>query len=339
MHTTVPVAHHAAKGGKARASVLTADERKAIARTAALARWAAKRAGSQASAPPPRSIEQPNRRFPAGPGMPVLPVALFRGALTIGDTQCSVYVLESGQRVIAQRDALRLLTGKATGEVPGNDSLPERAIRFSIPGAKHEGIGYEAAVLLDTCDAFLEARHDRKVDRTQEGIAVRAEMVTRACAKAGMAGLIDEATGYQAFRRKQELQLKVLAMVAEELQEWALMFPQEFWAELARLERVHYAPRSRPLRWSKYVLALVYDAIAPHIGKELGKRHSDSHLRQTDRQWLKEQGRRKVYVRIARVVANMKRCDDIDAFRKQFAAVFKKSALDPRLNLAWDTGS
>jgi hypothetical protein len=50
------------------------------------------------------------------------------------------------------------------------------------------------------------------------------------------------------------------------------MFPQEFWFELARLEGVHSSPRSRPLRWGKFVMAFVYDAIDRDVGKSFAKR-------------------------------------------------------------------
>jgi hypothetical protein len=65
----------------------------------------------------------------------------------------------------------------------------------------------------------------------------------RACAKIGIIALADEATGFQQFRQKQALQLKLQAFIAEDLQEWARMFPDDFWYELARLEGVRYSPR------------------------------------------------------------------------------------------------
>ena len=55
------------------------------------------------------------------------------------------------------------------------------------------------------------------------------------------------------------------------------MFPDEFWFELARLEGIHYSPRSRPLRWGKYVVMFVYDAIDENIGKALRKKNPDPH--------------------------------------------------------------
>ena len=59
------------------------------------------------------------------------------------------------------------------------------------------------------------------------------------------------------------------AFIAEDMQEWVKKFPDEFWFELARLEGIHYSPRSRPLRWGKYVMQFVYDAIDKDIGGKL----------------------------------------------------------------------
>jgi hypothetical protein len=254
-------AEHAAQGGKARASVLTPDERKAIARTAALARWANKTAGQQASMPPGGAENPQKKPRTELAGAPKLPIALFPGKLKMGSAEFAVYVLDNGKRVMAQREVVRVLTGRKGGKLTtyleahtirdyiDPEAVAKQTLQFSIPGTQYTGNGYEATLLLDICDAYLRARDDRTLTPTQLDIAKQAEIITRACAKVGIIALIDEATGYQAFRRKQELQLKLQAFIAEDLQEWALMFPQEFWFELARLEGVHYSPRSRPLRW------------------------------------------------------------------------------------------
>jgi hypothetical protein len=47
------------------------------------------------------------------------------------------------------------------------------------------------------------------------------------------------------------------------------MFPPEFWIELARLEGIKYSPQHRPIRWGKYVMMFVYDAVDPDVGREL----------------------------------------------------------------------
>jgi hypothetical protein len=341
----------ASQGGRARASVLTSDERKAIARTAALARWAGKSpSGEQASAPPGESktldISPPSVE-------PALPIALFPGKLKMGGAEFAVYVLDNGKRVMAQREVVRVLTGKReTGKLHlqaqalkgyiDADEVARQTLQFSIPGTQYLANGFEATLLLDVCDAFLRAREEnrRALTPNQIEIAKQAEIITRACAKVGIIALIDEATGYQAFRKKQELQLKLQAFIAEDLQEWALMFPQEFWFELARLEGIHYSPRSRPLRWGKYIMAFVYDAIDGNgeVGRELRRKNPDPHFKQNHHQWLKEFGRSKIHDQVERVTTIMKLCDDMEDFKKKFARVFKRSAIDPQLSFSWDIG-
>ncbi len=144
------------------------------------------------------------------------------------------------------------------------------------------------------------------------------------------------ATGYEGFKRKRDLQLKLQAFIADDLQEWARMFPAEFWFELARLEGIHYSPRSRPIRLGKYVMAFVYDAIDTDIGKKLRQINPEPHIQQNHHQWLNEFGRQKVHDQIERVVTIMKLCDDMGDFRKKSARVFKKSAIAEQMSFNWD---
>lgn len=346
---------HASRGGRARASVLTPDERKAIARTAAKARWGLTAEGpKQASSlvqPKKKAKKRPGRQDLSSPAeRAALPVALFPGTLAIADQQLPVYVLDNGKRVITQSEVVRIITdGSTTGFLAryldasnlhpyiDKDRILEQSVRFSIPGTSFEGVGYEATLLLDICDAYLRARLDGKLLKVQETLAKQAEIITRACAKVGIIALIDEATGYQEFRKKRELQVKLQAFIAEDMQEWALMFPQEFWFELARLEGIHYSPRSRPLRWGKYIMAFVYDAIDGDVGKELRKKNPDPHFRQNHHQWLKDFGRQKVHDQIQSVVTIMKLCDNMDEFRQKFARVFKKASTDSQLTFTWES--
>ena len=333
-----PLVTHAAKGGQARASVLTPDQRKAIARTAALARWGEKQQASESADQQPKSLENIGQED-------TMPLALFHGKLSIGGTAFAVYVLDNGRRVMAQREVVRVLTGNLKGGlerylqglVPYVDpeKIREQTIQFKIPGTGNKGIGYDATILLDICDGYLRAREEHALAPNQLDLAKQAEIITRACAKVGIIALIDEATGYQKFRRNQELQLKLQAFIAEDMQEWALMFPHEFWFELARLEGVHYSPRSRPLRWGKYIMAFVYDAVDGDVGKELRKKNPDPHFKQNHHQWLKEFGKQKVHDQIERVITIMKLCDNMEDFKQKFSRVFKKTAISDQLQFGW----
>lgn len=332
----------ASKGGAARANVLTPEERKEIAKKAVMARWAKGKGGQVSESP-----DQRDNQHKTKDELRMLPLALFPGKLEMGNAEFSVYVLDNGKRVMAQREVVRVLTGHVKGDLarylesqslrPYIDAqkLAEQTIQFSISGTQYKGTGYEATLLLDICDAYLRAREAGALAPNQQDIAKQAEIITRACAKVGIIALIDEATGYGPFKRKQEYQLKLQAFIAEDLQEWARMFPEEFWFELARLESIHYSPRNRPLRWGKYVMSFVYDAVDKDVGKKLREINPDPHFQQNHHQWLKEFGRQKVNDHLQRVIAVMKLCDNMEDFRKKFARVFQKTALSAQLSFDW----
>jgi hypothetical protein len=316
----------ATKGGTARANVLTPERRKEIAQKAIAARWA--KAGK---VPPPENEK------PTEVAEPNLPFAMFKGKLTIGNVELEAYVLNDLRRVFTQREMVRVLSpaGRDSGNLSAylqskafaNNPLDLGAvIPFRVPGTQYIANGYEATALIEICERYLAARDAGLLRGKSKELAVQAEVVIRACAKVGIIALIDEATGYDKYKKKQEYQLKLQAFIADDLQEWALMFPDSFWYELARLEGVHYSPRSRPLRWGKYVMMFVYDAVDGDIGKELRKKNPDPHYLQNHHQWLKKFGREKVHDQITKVVTIMQLCDNMQEFRQKFARLFNKSS-------------
>jgi hypothetical protein len=277
-----------------------------------------------------------------------LPYSMFPGKLTIGDVEMECHVLSNGARVLTQREMVRMLSG---GRESGNlqrylERNPLTAsnyelgptVRFAIPGSNRVAIGHEATQLVDLCDKYLQARHEALLKPSQLKLAAQAEIVIRATAKVGIIALIDEVTGYQEVRAKNALQLKLQAFIADEMQEWARMFPDEFWVELARLEGIHYSPRNRPLRWGRYVMMFVYDAIDPDVGNWLRDNNPEPHYKMNHHQWLKKFGRQKVHDQITKVVTVMKLCRDMPDFKGKFAHVFKNSPLQLTFDdLGWTT--
>jgi hypothetical protein len=323
----------APKGGRARASVLTAEERSEIARRAVRERW--RRAGKLKDEGDEKTVSVEildDSSLKASE-----PYSMLRGTLYIGDVSFECHVLNDGRRVLTQREVVRVISG---GRESGNltrylernpvyqkDLLSDRTIEFKVPGSPQKATGYEGTLLIEICEMYLNARSQGLLKKRQLTLAQTAEIVVRACAKVGIIALIDEATGYQQFRRRRALQIKLQAYIADEMQEWAKMFPDEFWYELARLEGVRYSPRSRPLRWGKYVMLFVYDTIDQDVGKELRARNPNPHFLQNHHQWLRKFGRGKVHDQLERVITVMKLCRDMNDFRRKFARVFERGPL------------
>lgn len=339
----------AAKGGRARAEVLAPSQRSEVARKAAQARWknrllkddqGSTAVDSEASAPRPGKGDDDADAPPSDNTVPdtttgpsdVPTYSMFPGTLTLGGLQLACHVLNDGRRVFAQQEMVAVLTG---GTRHGNLARYLKAnpltvemvsklpiIPFRIPKG-NVAYGYKATFLVDMCTAFVEAWEQDKLKDVQYSIVRRAEIMLRACAKVGIEALVDEATGYQKFRKKQELQVKLKAFIAEEMQEWVVMFPDQFWYELARLENVHYSPRSRPLRWGKYVMAFVYDAMDKDVGNRLRALNPDPHYKQNHHQWLAQYGKAELQKQLWQVIGIMQACKDMAEFRKKFAHVFK----------------
>jgi hypothetical protein len=347
-----PFSKYAAQGGRARASVLTPDERKEIARTAARARWGASKGNKQSSGTPEQDagtveVAKEDSQEESSP-----PFSKFRGNLSIGGVECEAHVLNDLRRAFTRSELVRIASGRCEHDKLVKhllrDSLIENrlesgpTIQFKVPGSSQIATGYEATLLVEICEKFLEARDKGLLKSSQLKLAKQAEIVIRACAKVGIDALIDEATGYQEVRAKHVLQLNLLVIIADEMQEWAAIFPEEFWCELARLESVHYSPRSRPLRWGRYLLIFVIYALDRDVAAEVLKRNDDAHRpmsfqdpkKYSDSQspisfyeWLMAFGRDKVHDKIARAVPIMKSCENMEDFRAKFDKVFRNSLL------------
>lgn len=100
----------AAKGGKARASVLTSQERSDIARQAARSRWA--KAGKLKEN---KEIHESSNSFEESQAAEAseseTPYSMFRGTLQMGDVELGCHVLSDGRRVLTQGEVIRAITG------------------------------------------------------------------------------------------------------------------------------------------------------------------------------------------------------------------------------------
>lgn len=133
--------------------------------------------------------------------------------------------------------------------------------------------GFEATKLVDLCNILLEARgaDELKTDK-QLLIAAQAEILIRAFAKIGIIALVDEATGYQHDREKDELQKILRAYIAEELLPWQKRFPDEFYKEIFRLNDWDYTVKGilqRPGVIGRWTNRFVYEQLPKGVLQEL----------------------------------------------------------------------
>lgn len=220
------------------------------------------------------------------------------GSLKLADgaKEIPCFVLEDGTRVLsgrAMQEALSIRDRKE-GEKRGGYILPtffdSKALKPFIdnklevanldPIICYRGNqvvhGYEATVLVDLCDAMLEARRAGvKLTERQEIVTNQCEVLIRSFAKVGIIALVDEATGYQNEREKDELQKILRAYVSQELLPWQKRFPDIFYKELFRLNGWDYTVKGikkRPGVIGTWTNKLVYDQLPPGVLDELKKK-------------------------------------------------------------------
>lgn len=215
------------------------------------------------------------------------------GELDLNGFKIQCYVLENGTRVLSGREmqrALNMVDEAAEGKQnPGtrlNRYLDQKSLNpFIFKGkevdhfepiecykGKSKINGYEATILVDICDGFLEARKHIKLSTRQEIIAEQCEVLMRAFAKVGIIALVDEATGYQHERENDELQKLLKAYISPELLPWQRKFPDIFYKELFRLNGWDYTLtgiKKRPGVIGTWTKKLVYEQLPQGVLKEL----------------------------------------------------------------------
>lgn len=257
---TQQIATVAQAGGLARAERLDAETRSEIARRAAEVRWGE------------------------------VHVAYHTGDLIIGDMKLSCAVLDDGTRVISQSTILTALgrNPQKSRRTRGSDVATKRApfllannlqpfirpelrgimepVRYRVAGAgSARSWGYRAEMLPMVCDVYLEARQAGALDYKQVQVAAAAEILVRGLARVGILALVDEATGYQEVRARDELQRILEAYVQVELRPWIKTFPDEFFREIYRLQGWDYRPGTS--KRSPYVGKLVNKYVYAQLPK------------------------------------------------------------------------
>jgi hypothetical protein len=268
-----------AKGGIARAEKLSDEEKREIASNAAKERWAKARA-----------TDDPERQS----------FITHQGELKLGDVTVPCFVTDTGERLIASRKMQEIL--KVVEDEPDDRLRVQRpgtrfkrflgrkffkalisqqemqdlftTIQRNFKGRKINGFKSES--LTKFCELMIQAR-DRGLLTTERQLIVaeQAQVLYDAFAKIGLTALIDEATGYQKVRPKDELRKLLEAYVAPEFLPWTKRFPDEFYRELFRLRGWSYDPLSvkRPILVGKLTDHIVYKRLPPGVLEELKTRN------------------------------------------------------------------
>ncbi len=262
------------KGGLARAQSLSHSKRRQIASDAAKTRWV---------------------------GESSLPKVDFPGLLKLGEMAIPCAVLSDGRRVLTESGIANAILGGRSGAsirakraAQGSGAplpvfiAPERLKPFinkelegepfapiQFKDGRRVSIGYDPRVLRAVCEVWLRARAAGALLKSQIDKAQKAELLMRSLADVGIVALVDEATGYQQFRARDELQKILAAYIAPDLLPWSQRFPQNFYAELHRVRGWPYKEGSNKRNHyiGKLTNELIYKQLPQGVLDELKRKN------------------------------------------------------------------
>ena len=321
-----------AKGGVARAEALSEDERKAIGRKAAAARWDKAKD---------------------------IPKADYSGELKIGDMVFPCSVLSDGTRILTQSDFMTGMGMYYSGWVSKN--RPEEDAAADVPQflsfkslkpfvekhlsdlqsvtiafrTKGGGIarGVKAEIIPKICDVWLDAEESGKLGHRQKQIATKAKLLMRGLAHVGIIALVDEATGYQQVRAKDALTRILEEFIAKELQPYVPTFQDDYYKEIFRLRGLDFPQDTvkRPQYFGLLTNDIVYKRLAPGVLEELKsvtpRLDSGRHKNKLFQRLTANKGYPKLREHLGAVVTMMQLSEDWHDFMK------KLDRLRPRLDL------
>ncbi|MCK4666399.1 P63C domain-containing protein [Candidatus Dependentiae bacterium] len=225
--------------------------------------------------------------------------ATHQGELDLSGFNISCAVLENGTRVLVNRSLANAFGIKGSGaywqkKKQGKGALlPEylsanylkpfidknmmAKLSKPIPYINMKGLeteGIEAVLLTDICNIYVKAGEEGAL-RNNIHISENAYKIILAFSKVGITALVDEVTGYQYDRERNELQKILKAYISEELLPWQKRFPDIYYKELFRLNRWDFTVNGIKLRpgvIGKWTNTLIYERLPKGILEELKKK-------------------------------------------------------------------
>lgn len=273
--------------------------------------------------------------------------ATHRGYLKIGDKELPCAVLENGKRIISHTGLFQAFDRPSHGakRVEGLPSVvsaqnfleyvtPEFKEKAEVIYYKHTNgrtaKGYDAEIIPLICELYLDANQDGKLYVSQVKLAERALIIIRALSKVGITALIDEATGYQYDRQRQELQILLEAYISKDLMEWTKRFPNEYYEEIYRLHNWDFNPHksNRPQYIGFFTNRYIYDFFPEEVIKEIKKKNPivspKGYRRNKMFQYLTPGiGVKQLDDHMARLTTVMKLSSDLNDFKINFYKAFK----------------
>lgn len=187
------------------------------------------------------------------------------------------------------------------------------------------GAGFDAQLIPAICQVYLEAERFGALLKSQIPFVEQARLITYALAKTGIAALIDEATGYQEEREKDELQRLLSAYIASDYAKWTSTFPRDFFRDIFRLHGWQYEPTklTSPQCVGNFINQYIYKEMSPEVLEELRRINpvgNNGYRKRKHHQHLTQEiGRPHLQYQITKVLTVMKLSESKEEFVKNYA--------------------
>lgn len=283
--------------------------------------------------------------------------------LMLGNNSLECYVLEDGSRVFSGNGLQKALNfpgsagGSALVKMLNAGKLGEKLtfdiidkienrkefVRPGSGGRLSKTYGYDATLLIDICNLLIECREKGILTPKQEEYAKTAQTIISSVAKVGIIGLIDEVTGYQHQREKDELQKILQAYISEDLLPWQKRFPDLFYKELFRLNGWDYtlgSIKKRPGVIGTWTNKLIYEQLPPGVLRELKKKTPKSEAGNATaryHQFLTEDiGEPNLSAQINKTITLFQLSDNMAHMWKQFTKLQERQVGQEQLDMPFD---
>jgi hypothetical protein len=282
--------------------------------------------------------------------------ATHEGKITIGENELNVAVLEDGTRLITQSaifkafgrtkrgralDDIRVLNRPAFIDAKNLQPFIDLSLDSVLNTITYQSInnnpteGYNAEILPKLCKVYLDARAEKKLVTQQLPLARASEILLIALSKIGITALVDEATGYQYERERDELQTILKAYISEELLAWQQRFPHEFYKQIFRLNNWEYTVqnlKSRPSvvgTWTnKYIYKQLPNGILEELKKETPKNETGKLKEHLHRRLTQDVGHPHLDRQITSVITIMRLSKSWRDFNKKFNELYGQQEID-----------
>lgn len=310
----------AKKAAAARSAGMTAERRSEIARVAAIAK-ADKAKGT------PRETHSGELGLAGG-----IPCAVLSNGMRVLSANGLARAFGSGHKGLAETEDGRLPPIMAAANLRPYISAElinqlKSPIEYRARSGGRLAMGYEAEMLHKMCEVLLDARAAGVLRAPQLPAAAAAERLMRGFAKVGLIALIDEATGYQAERARDELHRILEAYISKELLPWTKKFPDDFFEQIYRIHGWKYemGNTQRPGYVGHFINRCVYEQLPDGVVEELRRKNPPVNGTRKHKhfQFLTEHtGNPHLDKQIVAVTTTLKLSTDKEDFKSKFKRLF-----------------